>query len=342
MPKHLRPPTPTAGIPKNYNMSTKTVIVFAALMLPLTIAPRSSSHNITWKRGPDIPLPRGGYSAAAFQGGVLVAGGVYWKAGEKLWTDRVDFYNPHSGKWSQWPSLPQPLAYGGTVRIDGTLYLMGGGNGNVPQRNVYKLVDRQWLAVAKTPVPFFFTSAVSVGSRVYLLGGTPEMDDLSKGTNEAWAADVRDWKWKSLPPFPGPPRTIQTAAAAGSSVYLFGGVTQRKGGPLQNLDDAYRLDTITGSWTTLKQAPQKVRAGWAETVDADIYLLGGYSDRFLDTVYLYDPSEDEYTLVSNFQPGLADTEFLHHQGTFYGISGEDKGKSRFPGLLLGTLTGKDE
>ena len=28
--------------------------------------------------------------------------------------------------------------------------------------------------------------------------------------------------------------------------------------------------------------------------------------------------------------------------TFYGISGEDKGKSPFPGLLLGTLASKDE
>lgn len=311
-------------------------------MLLISITPRSSSHNITWKRGPDIPLPRGGYSAAAFEGGVLIAGGAHWKAGEKLWTDRVDCYNPHLGEWSQWPSLPQPLAYGGMVRANGTLYLMGGGNGTVPERNVYKLVDRQWVAVAKTPVRLFFGSAVAVGSRIYLIAGTPEMDDLSKGTNEAWMADVRDWKWKSLPPFPGPPRTIQAVAAAGSAVYLFGGVTQRRGGPLQNLDDAYRLDTITENWTPLKPAPQQVRAWWAETVDRHIYLLGGYSDRFLDTVYRYDPSMDEYTLVSNFQPGLADTKFLHHQGTFYGVSGEDKGKSRFPGLLLGTLSGREE
>ena len=219
---------------------------------------------------------------------------------------------------------------------------MGGGNKTVPQRNVYKLVDRQWVTVAKTPGPLFFASAASVGSRIYLMAGTPEMDDLSKSTNEAWAADVRDWKWKSLPPFSGAPRTIQSAAAAGSSVYLFGGVTQRTGGPLQNLDDACRLDTNTETWTTLKPAPQQVRAWWAEAADASIYLLGGYSDRFLDTVYRYDPSKDEYTLVSNFQPGLADTKFIHHQGTFYGISGEDKGKSRFPGLLLGTLAGKDE
>lgn len=323
-------------------MSSKTAIIFAALMLLLTIAARPSSHNITWKRGPDIPLPRGGYFAAALQGGVLVAGGAHWQAGEKLLTDRVDFYNPHSGKWSQWPSLPEPLAYGGMVRIDGTLYLMGGGNLTEPQRKVYKLVHREWVTVAQTPVPLFFTSAVSVGSRVYLLGGTPEIDDLSKGTNEVWMADVRDWKWKRLPPFPGAPRTIHGAAAAGSSVYLFGGVRQRKGGPLQNLDDAYRLDTLTETWTTLKSGPQQVRAWWAEAVDEDVYLLGGYSDGFLDTVYRYDPAKDEYTLVSNFDPGLADTKFIHHQGTFYGISGEDKGKSRFPGLLLGTLPRNDK
>ena len=281
-------------------MSSKTVVIFAALMLLLSVGPRSSSHNITWKRGPDIHLSRGGYSAAVFQGGVLVAGGVYWKGGEKRWTDRVDFYNPHSGEWSQWPSLPQPLAYGGMVRVDGTLDLMGGGNGSVSQRNVYKLVDRQWMTVAKTPGPLFFASAVSVRSRIYLVAGTPEMDDFSKGTNKVWSADVRDRKGKSLSPFPGAPRTIQTAAAAGSSVYLFGGVPQLTVGALQNLDDAYRLDTDTETWTTLNLAPQQVRACWVEAADGDIYLLGRYSDHFLNTVYRYDLSTDEYTLVSNF------------------------------------------
>lgn len=66
-------------------MSSKTVGIFAALMLLLSVGPRSSSHNITWKRGPDIHLPRGGYSAAVFQGGVLVVGGVYWKGETEAW-----------------------------------------------------------------------------------------------------------------------------------------------------------------------------------------------------------------------------------------------------------------
>ncbi len=295
----------------------------------------SAETSLIWSRGPDLALPRGGYSAAVYQGGILVVGGVYWRDGVKLWTDRVDFYDPKTKNWSQRPSLPEPLGYGGMVRIEDELYLLGGGNGPHPQRKVFKLTEEGWLGVAETPVPRFYASVVSVGSTIYLVAGGSSMSDLDRCTDEIWALDLTTGNWQTMAPIPGPPRVIQAAAVLGNSMYVFGGSTKKPGQPLENLDDAYRLDTETGQWTRLDPTPVAARAWWAEPVGELIYLSGGYGHAFRGTVYEYDPSGDTYTLLSSFEPGLADAEFLHLDGALYGISGEDKGRSRFPGMLIG-------
>lgn len=304
------------------------------ILLPGTV---SAETPLTWSRGPDLALPRGGYSAAVYQEGILVAGGAYWRDGEKLWTDRVDYYNPETGTWSQRPSLPEPLGYGGMVRIEEDLYLLGGGNGSIPQRKVFKLTEAGWSVVGENPVPRYFSSVVAVGPTIYQVAGSLSMNDLDRCTDEVWSLDVSTNGWQRLAPIPGPPRVIHAAAVLGSSVYIFGGSTKEPGQRLRNLDDAYRFDTESGQWTPLGPTPVAARAWWAEPVGELIYLSGGYAQTFQGTVYEYDPSEDTYTLVSSFEPALADTEFLHLDGALYGISGEDKGRSRFPGLLVGAF-----
>ena len=311
-----------------------------AVSIPILLLGTASAETpLTWSRGANLVLPRGGYSAAVHQGGILVAGGVYWRDGEKLWTDRVDFYDPRTGRWSQRLSLPEPLAYGGMVRVAGDLYLLGGGNGPQPQRKVFKLTEEGWSVTGETPAPRFYPSVVSVGPTIYVVAGGASMSDLDQCTDEVWALDVSTGGWKTMAPIPGPPRVIQAAAALGRSVYVFGGSTKEPGRRLRNLDDAYRFDTGSGRWTRLGPTPVAARAWWAEPVGDLVYLCGGYSQTFQGTVYEYDPSRDAYTLVSRFEPGLSDTEFVHLDGVLYGISGEDKGRSRFPGLLIGRFPG---
>ena len=299
-------------------------------------AGRERFAQIDWRRGTDPPLARGGYYAASYRGGIVLAGGTYWKAGEKFWTDRVDFYDPKLDAWSKLPALPRRLAYGGMVRVGESLYLLGGARVGMAYREIYRFQGERWEQVGETPAPLFYTAAVAVGSRIYLLAGGGSISDLSKATREAWVADTRDFRWQQLNPLPGVPRVIHTAAAVGKSIYVFGGCHQKAGQEITNLNDAYRLDTVDGSWHRLADAPLPVRAWWAEAAGDVIYLFGGYSDQFLDRVYRYDPAEDSYTLISNIPLGLCDTKFLlHTDGNFYGIAGEDKMASRFDGTLIG-------
>ena len=311
----------------------------AVSLLVLLSGTVSAETSMIWSRGRDLALPRGGYSAAVYQGGILVVGGAYWRDGEKLWTDRVDFYDPEAETWSQRPSLPEPLGYGGMVRIEQDLYLLGGGNGPQPQRKVFKLTEAGWSVVAENPAPRYLASVVAVGSTIYLVAGSLSMNDLERCTDEVWSLDVSTGDWRRLAPIPGPSRMIHAAAVLGGSVYIFGGSTKQPGRPLQNLNDAYRFDTGTGQWTLLGPTPVAARAWWAEPVGGKIYLFGGYARTFQGTVYEYEPSGDSYTRFSSFEPGLADTEFIHLDGALYGISGEDRGRSRFPGLLVGRFPG---
>src|ERR671918_165729 len=94
----------------------------ALLLLMFLISFISGSSlfkNISWDRGPDLPLPRNGYYAAWYNDGLLIAGGTYWKNGRKYWTEEVSFYDPAIDTWVKWEPLPRPLAYGGMAQIDG-------------------------------------------------------------------------------------------------------------------------------------------------------------------------------------------------------------------------------
>jgi N-acetylneuraminic acid mutarotase len=311
-------------------------LVLTALFTVCVFYP-GHSPNITWSRGPDLPLPRGGYYAAWFQGGLLVAGGTYWKNNKKLWTDKVSFYEPRSNQWSEWGNLPRPLAYGSMVQTNQKAYLIGGSDENELYNDIYQLEGRGWVRIGEAPFKSVYSAAVAVNSSVYVFGGGASVTDLTKATKQAWMFNVQSRQWKKLESIPGPARVLHAAAVQGHHIYIFGGATQAPGKELINLDDAYRFDTQKEKWSKLKPTPLPTRAWWATTANGFIYLFGGYSENFLDHVYQYDPQKDEYRLISSLPLPLCDSKFFFSDGMFYATSGEDKGGSRFSGTLIGKM-----
>jgi N-acetylneuraminic acid mutarotase len=300
-------------------------------------SPTSTSTviDIDWSRGPDIPLPRGGYYAAWYKGGLLLAGGTYWRDKKKIWTDRVSFYDPAHRRWEEWNSLPYPLAYGVMAQLAGNLYLIGGIDESVLRHNIYRLKDQKWERIGKAPAGVVYSSAITVDSRIYMMGGGTSNNDLTTVTNQAWSYDPKTGNWQRLEPVPGPPRLLHAATSVGKAIYVFGGLTQKTGEPYRNLDDAHRFDTRSQKWTTIRSLPQAARALWATSAGNDIYLFGGVGAVELNSVYRYGLSRDEYELISRMPLALMDTKFFYHDGAFYGAAGEDKAASRFSGLLIG-------
>jgi N-acetylneuraminic acid mutarotase len=293
---------------------------------------------IDWVRGPDVPLPRGGYFAAWYENGLWIGGGSYWKDGMKLWTDETSFYDPKKNAWSILEPIPQRIGYGVTAVIGKDLYLLGGvdADSNL-NRDIYKLHAGQWRKIGKSPAGFAYPAFATIGPKIYVFGGSASATDVTKATNDAWVYNAKTGEWSKLEAIPGPPRQIFSGTALGAKIYVFGGVTQKTGEKIANLDDAFCLDTKTGKWTRIKKLPQPMRAFWAQSDGKSIYLIGGYNEGGLDSVYRYSPLSDSYELVSTLPQPLMDTKFLYHNGRFFGASGEDKLASRFAGLVIGTL-----
>lgn len=298
----------------------------------------AEKEQIIWTRDTDIPLPRGGYFAAWYNGGLWLAGGSYWKDGKKLWTDETSFYNPKTKNWTKLNPIPKAFGYGATAQIGKDLYLFGGadGDGNL-NKDVYRLRKGNWSKIGESPNGFVYPAYTTIGSKVYIFGGSPSASDVTKATNETLVYDSKTNKWNRLEFFPGESRQIFSATAVGKNIYVFGGVTQKTGEQIRNLDDAYKFDTKTNKWSTIKRMPVAMRAFWAGSDGKSVYLIGGYAESGLDTVYRYSPSKDDYELISKLQQPLMDTKFIFKGGKFYGASGEDKLMSRFSGLVIGSL-----
>jgi len=312
-------------------VSAARSILVVALLTTAALA----AETITWSRGMDLPLPRGGYSSAWYHGGLVLAGGTYWKDGKKYWSDKVSFYDLAQARWKEWKPLPLQLAYGSMAAVEGELYLLGGSDGTNLSREILHLQGEEWVRAGEMPSALVYAAAVSLGSRIYLIGGGSSVADLWEATAASWTYDVKTRVWKQLDPIPGPPRTLHAAAVLNKAIYVFGGATQEEGKELRNLDEAWKFDPATGKWRMLKRMPAPIRASWAIAAEGAIYLIGGYSDHMMDDVYRYDPADDEYSLVSHMPQVLCDAEFHYHDGIFYGAGGEDRGGSRFSGTLLG-------
>jgi N-acetylneuraminic acid mutarotase len=294
-------------------------------------------QTIEWRRGPDLPLPRGGYYAAWHDGGLWLAGGTYWEGGQKHWSDLVNFYDPHTAEWSRRGVLPRPMAYGAMAKSQGRLYLLGGADADEVYGDIYRLERDAWERVGQMPDPLAYGAVLAVGPHLYVCGGTRSMTDLTQATRAVWRYDVESGDWREQEPMPGAARMLPGSASMGDSVYIFGGCTQSTSEPLRNLGDALRFDSATGRWLALKDLPEATRAWGVAPVGGGLYLCGGYGDHFLDSVYHYDVGSDAYHLVSRLPAGLADCKFFYADGALYAAGGEDAPARRFAGTLIGRV-----
>ncbi len=310
------------------------VALLGASLLGVTM---NDVDTISWSRGPDVPLPRGGYGMAWHDHGLVLVGGTFWRDKKKHWTDDVSYFNPGTRDWSRVKPLPRPLAYGALVGHDGAMYLLGGCDDKQSYRDLYRLKDGNWTAIGETPQALLYSAAAVFDGRIYQVAGCSDINDLTTGTQKTWIYDPGSGRWSEGPPVPGPPRLLHVLAAVDDSLYLFGGCTQKTGGELTDLADAYRLRKGGKQWENIKPLPLPIRAAGAAVAKGRIYMFGGYSGKFLDGVYCYDIRKNDYAKVSRIPVPLADTKFIFGDGRFYGATGEDAGGSRFPGLLIGEV-----
>jgi hypothetical protein len=162
--------------------------------------------------------------------------------------------------------LPHPLSDVASVAVRGAVYLVGGYDGVVPQRTIYRTTDgRHFTVVAKLPLGLRYPAVAAVGPRVVIAGGT-----AAGGTSAH--VFIFDTRTNALHPI-GRLRAAAEAAeafAVEGRVYVAGGtgVSGAVGGAVTAIDPA--AGTVLPVAVTLP-----VRNAASVVLGHSVYIVGG-------------------------------------------------------------------
>ena len=204
--------------------------------------------------GPPIPIATAGHAGGLVDGMPVVVGGSHWSddRATKSWLQECFVYQ--KDHWVPGPSLPHGMSDGAYAFNARGLYIVGGKDDKTPSNEVLQLAPHngalKWESLTTFPETIESASAAIIADTLYVTGGFSG----EKASNKLWSLDLKDPNaaWKSLAPLPASPRGYSAFVAAGSQLYLFGGLVLP---PYQKevalFGDAYRYDPFTNSWKQL-------------------------------------------------------------------------------------------
>lgn len=292
---------------------------------PVGSAGRPDAGIAGWERLPDLPpnrtdwaeeIPVGeaywrqlglaGPVAGAHGDHLIVAGGANFPEpgrtagrdpvlGKVYWNDA--FVLRRSGEaytWLDLPlTLPDAVAYAACLSTPRGVLVIGGegfrgGPNGAARATMEKFADVYLLRfdpvaealvrddLPSLPRPLSYGAAAMVGTTVYVAEG-----------ESFCALDLADPEsgWRTLPTWPGGPRTVAVAASDGRRFHLISGRDRQSDGSWTLHTDAYSFDPGDGSWSRLADLPRCVMAGV------------GVGDRRGITVYAGDGDVERWDLI---------------------------------------------
>jgi N-acetylneuraminic acid mutarotase len=291
-----------------------------------------------WKLCAPLALPRAGCAVGVTGGKLLVAGGTYWVGEKKFWDARVDAYDAATDRWHSLAPLPKPWGDAAAVVVGDAFYIIGGGAEGVAQKDVHCHERGAWSVVARMALPEQRRSsaAVVLDGAIYLLGGlTGTGSDFASATSSLWTARPGE-AWQVRAPMPGPARFTASVCAVGGRLLVVGGCTP-EGGKVRNLDEILAYDPRHDQWTTLGRLPFPLRGACGLVIGEHLFVIGGYTDRFLTQIISVDPQTGQTQIAGELPTGLADTRFHILGREVIGVTGENGIKMRYPDTIAAGL-----
>lgn len=297
----------------------KLVIMFAAVAF---LAATAVAQELKWREMAELPRPVAGYMSGVVHGKYIVAGGSYWENKQKQWSNLVQAFDPATNQWTNLAPLPAKRSDAASVTLGDDFYCFGGGSGTEVLADALVLHNGKWSRVpdADLPQARLYAVSVSSGGWIYMLGGIGKAGDYKTMGSEFWRWRPGMKKWEVLQPLPGPGRISHAMVVVDRDIYVLGGATTG-GQDVENLKDAYRYDTRSGKWTKLPDLSVANRAWWAVAVGHRALVVGGYTDRYVDTVYWFDPKHG-LTPAEPLPHTLADAKFFRIGNQVVGSGGE--------------------
>lgn len=211
------------------------------------------------------------------------------------------------GEWVARASLTIPRQETAAVRIDGTVYVIGGMLDQAPATatpsvEVYDIATGEWSSVADMPVGLDHSAAVALDGRLYVIGGYMRLNNgagQATGAVNVYTPSTGEWSpGVELPA----PRAAGWAVSHRGKIYLFGGVEPGVGLAASTLI----FDPEQKNWAAGAPMPTPREHLNAVSCGEYIYVVGGRSGGNSYTVNeRYDPVANAWQTMTPMTTGRA-------------------------------------
>ena len=175
--------------------------------------------------------------------------------------------------------------------------------------------DSSWSERAQMPTRrAHLALAISQGLIVAIGGQTPEGITAS-----VEVFDPKGDVWRTGREKPSPVAYI-SAVAVGTEVYVPGGCDDAR----RPTGTAEAYDVTSNSWRAISRLPEPRCAYALAELNDRLYLLGGWDgEKYVSTVYIYDPDGDVWTDGTPLESGLGFASAVSLAGRLYFVGGYD-------------------
>jgi len=218
------------------------------------------------------------------------------------------------------------------VGLEEKIYVFGGRDSEYNVINecwVYQYDNNTWVSLPPMKEKRAYCRAVFVNKKIYVTGGWIA---LGEGKHLAFASieifDCRNGSWTSGPIMKNSHRQHASVAVDGY-IYIFGGRNDDVFGGYDT-SKCERWNTTsdtTKCWTEIPDMPYKAIGCAAVSKHQQIYVMGGYSNKYLDTVLLFDINEMNWTKQYRMNTPRWNAAAILHNNNICIIGGQSSNKT---------------
>jgi N-acetylneuraminic acid mutarotase len=228
-----------------------------------------------------------------------------------------------SDTWAICAALPTTRTGAAGAVVDGTIYVMGGGDflSTTPMVDAYDTTGDSWASVADMPTARTGLAASSLDGLVYAVGGWTQMFISPTAVVEVYDPDSDSWSAAASLPAP---RGDLAAATVGGRIYAIGGASGFGG--VTSTVTAY--DPVSDTWELRAPLPTPRSGLAAVVVDGLIYAIGGSDGQSpLAVVEAYDPIADTWSALADMPTARTGLAAGEAGGRIYAVGGSESGFS---------------
>ena len=212
------------------------------------------------------------FNAETYNGKIYIMGGISQIDFEFYYPEEVEIFDPSLRRISYGSPLPYPHRAGGSVEVNGQIYLIGGGDtDNYTDRvDIYDINSDTWSEGAPLPIAMETEAAYYLG-KIYAVGGYNGV-----AHNEMLEYDIASNTWTLVGNTPEPVSAHKVEVYNGQLFVL---------GDFAVLDRIWKYDIGANSWISYESNIIGRRHTSTAISGDKLYIIAGNSR--LDGVYQY-------------------------------------------------------